>query len=137
MSVTQTEFEFTLGEIAMLKRQLAPLESDVKTLTDQIEMLKVEAMAYMQSTRSKRTEPVNGFYLTRVAGRTTKRVTDEDAALDWLSLQEDEDITEYMKLDQKAVIHTAEEHLKATGEILPFIEVVQGQEYLTVKEETK
>lgn len=110
----------------------------MKELGDQIEMLKVEAMAHMQTTRSKRTEPVHGYYLTRVAGRTSKRVIDEGLATDWLaSLEDDKDVTEYYELDEKAVINRAERHLKETGELLDFIEVTQGPEYVTVKQEEK
>lgn len=138
ITVTQTEFENTLKRIAELKRELAPFEKTIKYITDEMEMLKVDAMAYMQQIRSKRTEPVNGYYLTRVAGRTSKRVIDEGLATDWLaSLEDDKDVTEYYELNEKAVINRYEKYLKETGELLDFIEVTQGPEYVTVKQEEK
>lgn len=135
--MTQTDFENTLKRIAAYKREAAALEAKLRPVVDELERLKLEAIAYMQQTNSKRTGAVDGFYLTRVAGRTKKTILDEDAALVWLG-ELGEFSTDYMKLDEPMVLSRAEKYFKETGEFLPFIEVTQGQEYLSVKqEETK
>lgn len=123
-----------MKRIAAYKREAAALETKLRPVVDELERLKLEAIAYMQQTNSKRTGAVDGYYLTRVAGRSKKTVTDEDAALSWLG-EIGEFSTDYMKLDEPMIINRAEKYLKETGEILPFIEVTQGQEYLTVKTE--
>lgn len=133
--MTQTEFDSTMKRIADLKKTSATLEAQLKPITDELEILKLEAIGYMQQTNSKRTGAVNGYYLTRVAGRSKKYVTDEDAAMEWLGSIEDGDVTAYLKLDEPAVVARAEKYLKETGEIVEFIDIIQGPEYITIKKE--
>lgn len=131
--MTQTDFESTLKEIAALKRELAPVERQAKELTERIELLKIKAITYMREGSIKSTEPINGYSLVRVAGRTRKLVADQDAAVKWLA-EIGEDPTDYYDLIDAAVVKRAEEHLRDTGEVVDFVEIFQGPDYLTVRE---
>lgn len=131
--MTTKQFTNTLTAIAKIKKQLAPLETKRDELNEQLEQYKFDIMAHMQETKSKRTEPVGGYYVTRVAGRSVTRLTDDNKAKLWLNAN-GYDIESYMKLDDKRVIAAVGQELQETGEIIDFIETTTGAEYVSVKE---
>lgn len=129
--MTDKDFEGSIARIAEIKRELAPLEAQMKPLLDELEAVKFAIMAHMQATRSKRTEAVNGFYVVR-AERKNVNIADEELVTSWL-LDQGFDLSEYTKLDTTRVKSAAESAMKENGEIVPGVEV-SSTEYLTIKE---
>ena len=120
-----------VGRIAELKRQLSPLEAQMKPILDELEQSKFQLMTAMQEGRSRRTDAVGGYFVIR-AERKSLNVTDELEVRNWLG-DNGFDINEFYKLDTARVKATAESALKETGELVPGTEVT-STEYLTIKE---
>ncbi len=120
-----------LSRMAAIRQTLAPLEAQIKPLTDELDTLKSQLMLAMQSAKSKRTEAVHGLYAVR-SERKTMTIIDPAAVDDWLTAQ-DFDLGEYYKLDDKRVKAAAESAMKENGEIVPGIQVTSN-EYLMLKE---
>lgn len=135
--MTTKDFEAKIAELGKLRDSLDTYKAITDPLTEQIEQIKFDIIRHMQETKSKRTEPVNGWTVTRVAGRVTRHLRDPQAAAAWLE-ENDQDLDDFMTIDEKKVIALVLEETRETGELVDFIEATAGQEYLTIKkEETK
>lgn len=125
------EFTNHLARIAEIKRELAPLEAQLRPLNEELEYLKLLVQQHMVQTRSKRTEAVNGFYAVRTE-RKSYNIEDQMAVSDYLE-KHDFDLAEYYTLDAARVKAVAESTIKETGEIIPGVHV-GTTEYVSIKE---
>lgn len=121
-----------LRHITAEKKALAYLEKQVKTKKQELEASKSLLMGYMRATGSKRTEGVDGYFVVRQT-KSTPYVNNPDEVQVWL-LENNFNLEEYQKLDDKRVLMTAEAMLKETGEVMPGIEV-EETEYLSIRED--
>lgn len=128
--MTTPEFTKTIARVAQVRKTMRPLETKLDSYKAELDQLKYDIITHMQATKSKRTEPVNGYYVTRVAGRSKPVIINEQAAYDWLD-SNGYDLSDYARLDATKIQST----LKDDGEVVNFIEIETGQEYLSIKEE--
>jgi hypothetical protein len=129
--------------------KLAALETYLKVLKPTAETLRAAVTADMGKRRVERV----GAYLpdgTKMAavgyssGRTSARITDETAALNWVLARYPTEV-QVIKMIRPAFLKVLLDDAKAngvgidkgTGEVLPFIEVSQGAPYVTVTTTTE
>ena len=110
---------------------MAPHREKLTNLNAVMAGAKEALLAAMAERRSKRTETVDGIYVTR-SERKSVAVVDEAAVLDYIKasgLNPDE----YQTLNTRRVTAMAESALKENGEIVPGTET-RVAEYISVKE---
>lgn len=136
--MTPEEFTAKLTMVSHLKRRLEPLEAQIKPLKDELEQLKLEVYAHMTQTKSKRTEPVDGYFIVRKVGRAKVEV-DTEAAENWLTanLPTVDHYELYLEpaLDPAKLVKLRDQHLLATGEVLDFIRQTTGPDILAISRE--
>ena len=128
---TDKEFATVLKQMGEIKAHIAGYEKLLKPLEKELEALKSETMAYMQSTKSKRSEAVNGYCAIRTV-RKDFEVKDEPAVIKWLRKNKFV-VSSYIHLDKAMVKATQKGVLEMNGEIIPGVEATE-KEYITIKE---
>lgn len=134
MSAAASEFNNKLAKIARLKKMLDDYEVLSKPVKDELGQLKIEVAAHMVASSSRRTDPVDGFYLVRKDGQEKKELVDRGAAIAWI-LENDYNLADFTSLDESKVIERAENYFQDTGEVLEFVRVTKSPDTIAITRE--